>query len=668
MFDFRPTDPESGPLTLVLGRNGFGKTSLLNAVKLLFLGTDDKTQRRSMSRKAYVLGDGDAWSGIVNRQARAAGNTSCSIKIEVGPPGNVEMVAQRSWKITNNNFSPTDETVEVEVDGRPLAGEIAEARLEEFLPRELVPFFFFDGEEIRHLAEAADIRRAEAIERLLSLSFVNGVENELAELAKEWRREELPAEIHARITGEEAKLTVIRSDIEVARVKAEDLDDQRRDAQEQADKIKHKMDQLRRAGGLADSAALDTEIKALEDQLQQLQNTLAYDMAANAPLIANPSLVAASLKPLSELVDTKARAADSVIETLFKVLPERLFEEPPQPRDSLSADQQKFFTKKLSNILDGFGIAEDESSGLIGNLDLSRARHLLDHLRGVDSSIKVVRQDYAHRLREISNLKAKLEDQRADRREAEFGSTDSAGEYAQYEEDYSAVQQQIGRLANEAEKQLESATAKQEEEAAVKKLLDSLDRQSNEASKTDSRLRITLALRESFKEYRQVRREAKRSEIETTLNRHFKTLMSGHGLVANIGVDEDFYLSFNDQSGNTIGSGSISHGMRQLAVTALLWTLKDVSGHPLPIIVDTPLARIDRENQENLLTHYYPNASKQVIVLATDSEIDDRKYELVRPQLNRVYVLSNPEGETTTAHEIRGTAKKPPKWKAVLNG
>ncbi len=144
--------------------------------------------------------------------------------------------------------------------------------------------------------------------------------------------------------------------------------------------------------------------------------------------------------------------------------------------------------------------------------------------------------------------------------------------------------------------------------------------------------------------------------------------MSGHSLIGQITVDEDFYLSFLDKDGQPIGSGSISHGMRQLAVTALLWALKDVAGRPLPIIVDTPLARIDRENQDNLLTHYYPNAAEQVIVLATDSEVDERKYNLVRSQLNRVYTLSNPDGETTSAREVKRTVKKIPTWKAVLNG
>lgn len=667
-FDLTQAGNNNRRLTLILGRNGFGKTSLLNAIKLLFLGTEDKTVRRSMSRSAYVLGDGGKWSGILNRQARSEGVTSCAVQIAMGPPDRVDLIAERRWTLDGESFSANDEVLEVMVSGRPLAGEAAEARLDEFLPRELIPFFFFDGEEIRYLAEASDIRRAEAMERLLSLSFVNGVESELSALAREWRREELPVEIKAKVASEEAKLTAIEAAAEAYILKAADLKEQKRETEEQADKLQHKMEQLRRSGGLVDAASLEAEIETLDKRLQQTQNDLAYDIAKDAPLIANPSLLSACITPLAEMVDKKARAADSVIETLFDVLPERLFKEPPQPREKLSEKQQEFYEVKLRKILDGFGIKDNETIGLLDNLDLTRARQLLDDIRGVKSSIKVIREVHARRLREVSSLKARLDDLKADRREAEFGSVDAAAQYAQYESEFAKLQQQIGLLEGEIEKAYENADSKVAEKEEVKRVIKSLEKQANDASKADNRLRIAVALRETFKDYRQRRREAKREEIEEALNKHFETLMSGHSLIAEIKVDEDFYLSFKDKNEETVGSGSISHGMRQLAVTALLWALKDVSARPLPVIVDTPLARIDRENQENLLTHYYPNAAEQVIMLATDSEVDDRKYELARSQLNRVYVLSNSDGQTTCIDEIKSSKNTAPGWKAVLNG
>lgn len=52
---------------VVSGRNGAGKTSLLNAIKLLFVGTDDAELRRVgyggtlLAPKPYVIGQTGRW-------------------------------------------------------------------------------------------------------------------------------------------------------------------------------------------------------------------------------------------------------------------------------------------------------------------------------------------------------------------------------------------------------------------------------------------------------------------------------------------------------------------------------------------------------------------------------------------------------------------------------
>lgn len=667
-FEFASQASDGSKLALVLGRNGFGKTSFLNAVKLLFLGSDNKGLRQGMTRPTYVLGDGKDWSGLLNRQAKKDGEDKCSIEAEIGPPGKAKLTIKRSWHLDGDTFSPDNEILEVKVGKRPLAGEAAQARLYEFLPRDLVPFFLFDGEEIRYLAETSDINRAEAMERLLSLSFVNGVEGILGDITREWRRETLPQEIQAQIAAEEGKLNAAHKSVDAYKAKLDDFGEQKRELEEQTENLKHQMDNLRGSGSFMHTDGLDQEIALLEKDLQDLQNSLAYSLASDAPLTANPSLVKASLSPLRQLIDKKSKATDSVLETLFEVLPERLFVEAPQPKERLNDDQQDFYTKKLKRILDSFGIQEDETAHLFEGLDLIRARTLYERLQGISASMQILRGDASRRLREISKLKTQLEDKRAERREAQYGSSETAEHYKKLEEEFAATQQQIGTLNSEIARTEEQLNDKEEEQKALKRVIKELERQADDASKADKRLKIAVGLKGAFKEYRRIRRESKREQIQKTLNRHFKKLMSGHDLIREIEVDEDFYLTFMDKNGESIGHSTISHGMRQLAVTALLWALKDVSGKQLPIIVDTPLARIDHDNQENLLQHYYPEAAEQVIVLATDSEIDERKYELVRPQIGQLFILGNADGESTTIKEIKSSSKQGPKWEDVING
>ncbi len=69
----------------------------------------------------------------------------------------------------------------------------------------------------------------------------------------------------------------------------------------------------------------------------------------------------------------------------------------------------------------------------------------------------------------------------------------------------------------------------------------------------------------------------------------------------------------------------------------------------------SPLGRIDKQHQNNLLTRYYPYASRQVILLPTDSELDDRKRHLLAPHIYREFHLHNPDGENTEIELITPT-------------
>jgi DNA sulfur modification protein DndD len=73
--------------------------------------------------------------------------------------------------------------------------------------------------------------------------------------------------------------------------------------------------------------------------------------------------------------------------------------------------------------------------------------------------------------------------------------------------------------------------------------------------------------------------------------------------------------------GNEIPKESLSAGERQIYAIAMLDALAKTSGRKLPIIIDTPLGRLDSKHRKKLVESYFPSASHQVIILSTDTEI-----------------------------------------------
>ena len=80
----------------------------------------------------------------------------------------------------------------------------------------------------------------------------------------------------------------------------------------------------------------------------------------------------------------------------------------------------------------------------------------------------------------------------------------------------------------------------------------------------------------------------------------------------------------------------------------MLKALAEVSGRKLPMIIDTPLARLDSIHRDRLVENFYPTASHQVIILSTDTEIDISYKEKLTPYLAQSYLLNfNEKSETT---------------------
>jgi DNA sulfur modification protein DndD len=84
--------------------------------------------------------------------------------------------------------------------------------------------------------------------------------------------------------------------------------------------------------------------------------------------------------------------------------------------------------------------------------------------------------------------------------------------------------------------------------------------------------------------------------------------------------------------------------MRQLAAMSLLWALKEEAQRPLPVVIDTPLGRIDRENRALLMSQYFPNAGLPLILLPTNSELSEEDLALLDDSIAARYEIQNVGG------------------------
>jgi DNA sulfur modification protein DndD len=85
-----------------------------------------------------------------------------------------------------------------------------------------------------------------------------------------------------------------------------------------------------------------------------------------------------------------------------------------------------------------------------------------------------------------------------------------------------------------------------------------------------------------------------------------------------------------------------------LLAVAILWGLSRVSQREVPLVVDTPLARLDHYHRERLAVNYFPKAARQVIILSTDEEFDAELYQVIAPFVSREYLLEFSDAESAS--------------------
>lgn len=175
-----------------------------------------------------------------------------------------------------------------------------------------------------------------------------------------------------------------------------------------------------------------------------------------------------------------------------------------------------------------------------------------------------------------------------------------------------------------------------------------------EAEREDRQRMVGLAgrTRETMQVFLRRATERKIDRLSRLITESFRFLLRKQTLVEQILIDPGtFAITLYDAAGGALARQRLSEGEKQIFAIAMLWGLARASARPLPAVIDTPMARLDAAHRQHLVERYFPNASHQVIVLSTDTEVDRRYYEMLQPAIARAYHLGYDERSRATVAE-----------------
>lgn len=628
-FCLTPLDKK--PIVLFGGLNGGGKTTILDALQLVLFGRNAQlSNRKGISYHEYLARS--IHTGVA--KSEGAGITLI-FRHQSGGKTETLCVA-REWHVTKSGAvrerlgvtrDPYNDGAELD----PLLTDAWSEHVNTFMPANIAPLFFFDGEKIETLADvdhAADVL-ATGIASLLGLDLVDQLIADLGVLERRKRVEDAD-------DGTAQTIRAAEREIGLAKEAYREVFQQRAQAQNELDGARKSLNTAERAykreGGqvFAERGALEAERSALTSQIAELEERLRGLAAGAAPLllVEHELLARVAAQDAREVAASNATALGGVLLERDEALLRRA--------EDVGADRS--LLDELARFL-----AEDRSARAIrahtdGYLHLSdEARSHLTSLRtkvlgGIRAEAAELVERVAEKRQALAYLDGKL---------ASVPSEDAiAAVHAQLNEAREQVAAAELKLHGLSE---EVARRKKQLERQQKDLQRHVERERRDALSRDDTERLvrhSKRVRGTMKTFRThlIARHVQR--IETLILESFRQLLRKESLISGLRIDpQSFVVELTGRDGQPLAPSRLSAGERQLLAVSMLWGLARASGRPLPAVIDTPLGRLDSEHRTHLVTRYFPNASHQVLLLSTDEEIDRRYYAKLEPHVARSYVL-----------------------------
>ncbi|WP_205479530.1 DNA sulfur modification protein DndD [Sphingomonas arenae] len=618
------------PVILFGGQNGAGKTTLLEAVCLALYG------RRALGHR---VGQSEYENHLRSRMhastgGEVTGSASVGLEFDYAEGGVVQRYrVVRRWTAKG---AKATETLILEKDGKPVDSVPRDEWhhfLQELIPPGVSQLFFFDGEKIAEIAsDAVDEGLADAMRGLLGIELVGRLRTDLGLfMARRSQREN--AETGSRLE------TLVREE--------DELSERIADAQELVAELTSRRSGLARLaanirqrftaeGGDAANqrATLEATQSELRHQLSRREGELRELAGGLLPFAMAPALAARAVEELSRSRGETGPVASALRERL---LAWRETGHPPRTaswKDAHWRDLDAFLTADAVSPL-------DRTPDLLSDIEPGQRTGLLAQLREV---------------RETTTARAALIASELDRlggrlREVEANLIRASGEAAGVIlDELTLAEQQVGAIEAELRARSEELKSLEYRRANVRRERERLLKLQADAEAAEGRAALAGRIGIALQQYEERLLQTKLSRLQSEFVRRFNHLARKDGFVADVRIDSStFETTLVGRDGREIPKSSLSAGEKQVYAIAMLWALARTSGRALPMIIDTPLARLDSEHRAALVERYFPEASHQVVVLSTDTEVDDALLDRLKPAISHTYRLDyDPERRATT--------------------
>ena len=614
------------PITLIIGENGFGKTSFINSIKLALHGVSKDLLQigaQSLIKSEFVLGSKDKnFSGMLNRNAKASGIKTAKVIVEIDEGDTFKV--ERTFTFDNKGYIET--LTLLDEDGAVFANDSeAQDIINSKLSPTMAKFFFFDGEKVQTIADFSHEEFTKMLEDVLELDIYDQMIKDSESIIRKINKNELNADLQKEVEEKYTMLTDLAAEVEANKEKLR---------HEQKNVLKELNASLRRVENKL--SKLKSKFTDTISGTKEKYKKLSEDKKGLTELLKQATLVQLPLLLNKKLADNVSKDIDENYRGKIQIDTELLAQKKSDLLALLDSDRAS-----VETAFDKVFTAASENQS-VSFADPYRIEKQFDSLPKIDlpillKSLSQNRLELMETQQELHALEAQKENELKDAESDRELEKELLKNIGHQEAVCEALEAKIVELT-EKHKNLNSEYSKltivEHKHDLTQKKIDTLH----------SVIKVAGQMKSKIK-------KDKRLSLEKTINEKFMKLRKKGYEADSIRLDEDFNINIYDKENRAMDILSSSSGQKQIIATALIWGISEYIPEEIPMIIDTPLGRLDEKNQTRILNDFYPNASNQVIILPTPSELRHEGFKQLKEHIEQVYELSN-AGSATTVQEI----------------
>lgn len=629
-FDLSPNPPKQNVI-LIGGENGAGKTTFLNSIRLgLFgcYGYGYKTENAEYYKRVYEY---------LNATARKTEENSFKIIIvfyEVENYTRRKYRFERSWKVQFGQVKenlviweekdpassePHDEVV---LDGP--AKDIYESKLREYFPPKLFDLCLFDGEEISKIIN----------------------ENKLPDYLKELSTVVFNLDLFKSL--QQDLTTYLQNELDPAQ-----LSSLEQEVMKLLDEEQNQMNNI-------------TKIQQqVEDDFHHLQDLKDHYATIQHSFETHGGLVKAERDTLHqqivEIETDRKNNGEKIREFVQTLLPFHLNRGLlTQVKEQMQAENQLSILDQLTNEL-----TNERMLQVIQNLQLPPVeetavelkKQILTLLQPDEKQVNTIHLASPSQRSQIEAVALQVEGEdaqfyidlvkknkaqlaRVQKLRKKLSTNDDTNEFLQMLEEMKSIQEQIIDLEKSLEEKQVHITALQEELLNLQKQIATKQKTVQQSTKTQTAFKIAQNMMKVSVEFQKTQHQKKLQQVQMQATQMLNKLMRKHRYITSLRIDVNtFEVSLFDKEGEPISKETLSAGEKQLLLLSLIWSIFQCSGRRVPFIFDTLLGRLDQTHKHNVLVDLIPLCGDQVLILSTNSEIDEKYFELLQHHMAQSYSL-----------------------------